>query len=73
MQTPDTDAGRWTEEVMAEWLRRLDERREPRPNTATYNAAYEATLVVLDRRLPRTKGTTKSKPTNHDYHGRTRP
>lgn len=53
MQTPDTDAGRWTEEIMAEWRLRLEERREPRPSTATHNAAYEATLYVLERRLPK--------------------
>jgi len=52
MEFPDTDATRWTEEMMAEWLRRLAERKEPRPNTATYNAAFEAVYGVLDKRLP---------------------
>ena len=52
METPDTPAGRWTEEIMAEWLRRLAQRKEPNPTTPAYNAAYEAVMTVLERRLP---------------------
>ena len=51
METPHTKAGQLTEEIMAEWLKQLWERKEPKPNTPTYNAAYEACLVVLGRGL----------------------
>jgi len=53
MQTPDGWAGRKTEEIMAEWLRKLAERKEPKPTTGTYNAAYEAVLGTLERVAPR--------------------
>lgn len=53
MKTPDTKAGRWTEEIMAAWLKRLEGRKEPLPSPGTYNAAFEAVMEVLDRRLPR--------------------
>ena len=53
MQTPDGWAGRKTEEIMADWLRRLTERKEPKPTTGTYNAAYEAVLNVLSQQAPR--------------------
>lgn len=36
-----------TEQIMGRWLARLEQRKEPRPNTATYNAAYEAVEEVL--------------------------
>lgn len=52
-ETPDNAAGRATEEAMAQWIGRLERIKEPRPNTATYNAAYEAVYDVLMRRLPR--------------------
>ena len=48
METPDNAAGRMTEEIMAGWLARLDARKEPRPSTATYNAAYESVYATLD-------------------------
>lgn len=35
-------AAQATERAMADWQRRLASRGEPRPNTATYNAAFEA-------------------------------
>ena len=51
MQTPDTLAGKLTEKIMAEWSRRLGQRHEPHPNTATYNACYEAVLEVLETEI----------------------
>lgn len=53
METPNSWAGRKTEEIMADWLRRLEQRKEPKPNTPTYNAAYEAVIGVLERAAPR--------------------
>lgn len=53
METPNTSAGRTTEEILATWLRRLEQRKESRPSTATYNAAYEACLDVLERKAAR--------------------
>lgn len=47
MQTPYSAAGRLTEEVMSRWLRRLELRKEPRPSTATYNAAWESVHEIL--------------------------
>ena len=49
METPDTRAGALTDRIMAEWLRRLEQRKEPKPSTATCNAAYEAVLMVLEK------------------------
>ena len=53
MQTPEGWAGEATEEIMADWLRRLADKKEPKPTTATYNAAYEAALGVLSRQNSR--------------------
>lgn len=39
--------GAVTEKIMGRWLARLEQRKEPKPNTATYNAAYEACEEVL--------------------------
>ena len=51
METPATKAGQVTEEIMAAWRRRLEQRKEPWPSTATHNAAYEAAIEVLEKRL----------------------
>lgn len=47
METPNDPAGATTELIMAAWLRRLQERKEPKPTTAAYNAAYEACYAIL--------------------------
>lgn len=39
--------GAVVEQIMGRWLARLEQRKEPKPNTATYNAAYEACEEVL--------------------------
>lgn len=54
MQTANNDAGRKTEQIMADWLRRLVKRGEPQPSAATYNAAYEAVFSVLSESQPST-------------------
>ena len=36
-----------TEQIMGRWLARLQQRKEPKPSVATYNAAYEACEEVL--------------------------
>lgn len=51
MDTPHDHVGAATEEAMAAWLRRLQKRSQPRPNTPTYNAAYESVYEVLARIL----------------------
>ena len=37
--------GQFVENVMRTWYANLEARGEPRPNTATYNAAYEAVVL----------------------------
>jgi hypothetical protein len=47
MDTPNDWAGSVTEDIMSRWLIRLAQRGEKRPETPTYNAAYEAVHEVL--------------------------
>ena len=52
MMFPDDEATRRTERIMAGWLRRVEQRKEQRPTTAVYNAAYESVREELALILP---------------------
>ena len=63
MQTPNTEAGRVTEDIMQEVLRRL-----PEITTGTYNPVYESVLAELEKweqrnaRLQNLRLTTRGAP-----------
>ena len=52
MNTPRTTAGEWTERIMAQAEVNIDNRKEPKLNTAQYNAIYEAVLETLSEVSP---------------------
>lgn len=53
METPNNDAGRWTEQIMLRIRSQLSGRSLPALNTRTYNTVYESIYEVLFRELNR--------------------
>lgn len=53
METPDNDAGRWTEQIMLRIRSQLTGRGLPALDTRTYNTVYESIYAVLFNELNR--------------------
>lgn len=60
METPKGFEGEFVEAFTAKWMGKLAARREPKPNTATYNAAYEAVCDLVREYFP--NGANQRRP-----------